>query len=194
MNHPHIELFDNCVYHTHKNSKDIVKQLRKAGWAEVALPGGEESMLYPVYVHHDEGTAYGAIVPDFEGCFAAADSMRDLPAAVQEAAGAFFEGEEVGIPEPSDPEELNGEEYQGGSWAFIDIDTGKLNTAKERVNISIPVFALREIDEYIVRLGENRSQFLYTSALKVIRGEIPEVIVKKAAAKKTRAKRGSGSR
>jgi predicted RNase H-like HicB family nuclease len=30
-------------------------------------------MLYPVYVHHEEGASYGAIVPDFEGCFAAAD-------------------------------------------------------------------------------------------------------------------------
>jgi predicted RNase H-like HicB family nuclease len=142
-------------------------------------------MLYPVYVHHDEGTAYGAIVPDFEGCFAAADSLRDLPAAVQEAAEVLFEGEDAGIPEPSDPEQLNGKEFQGGSWAFIDIDTGKLNTAKERVNISVPVFALREIDEYIVRLGENRSHFLYTTALKVIRGEIPEVIVKKVPAKRS---------
>ena len=140
-------------------------------------------MLYPVYVHHDEGTAYGALVPDFEGCFAAADSLRDLPAAVQEAAEALFEGEDAGIPEPSDPEELNGEEFQGGSWAFIDIDTGKLNTAKERVNISVPVYALREIDEYIVKLGHNRSHFLYTTALKVIRGEIPEVINKKVPAK-----------
>lgn len=128
-------------------------------------------MLYPVYVHHDEGSAYGATVPDFEGCFAAADSLRDLPAAVQEAAEALFEGEDAGIPEPSDPEELNSEEFKGGSWAFIDIDTRKLNTAKERVNISIPVYALREIDEYIATLGENRSHFLYTTALKVIRGE-----------------------
>ena len=55
-------------------------------------------MLYPVYVHHEEGSAYGAIVPDFEGCFAAADSLRDLPAAVQEAAEALFEGKEAGIP------------------------------------------------------------------------------------------------
>ena len=141
-------------------------------------------MIYPVYVHRDEGTAYGATVPDFEGCFAAADSLKDLAAAVQAAAEALFEGEDAGIPEPSDPEELNGEEFQGGSWAFIDIDTGKLNTAKERVNISVPVFALREIDEHIVKLGENRSHFLYSTALKMIRGEISEVIVNKVAEKK----------
>jgi len=150
-------------------------------------------MLYPVYVHHDEGTAFGAIVPDFKGCFAAADSLRDLPAAVQEAAEALFESEEAGIPEPSDPEQLKGKEFQGGSWAFIDIDTAKLNTAKERINISVPVFALREIDEYIARLGENRSHFLYTTALKVIRGELTEVIVKKVSVKRpTRHKAAAG--
>ncbi len=151
-------------------------------------------MLYPVYVHRDEGTAYGATVPDFEGCFAAADSFRDLPAAVQEAAEALFEGEKAGIPEPSDPEELNGVEFQGGSWAFIDIDTGKLDTAKERVNISVPVYALREIDEYIVKLGDNRSHFLYATALKVIRGETPEVIVKKVPAKKTSSKKKAAAK
>jgi len=147
-------------------------------------------MLYPVYVHHEEGSAYGAIVPDFEGCFAAADSLRDLPAAVQEAAEALFEGKEAGIPEPSDPEELRGIEFQGGSWAFIDIDTGKLNTAKERINISVPVFALREIDEYVARLGENRSHFLYTTALKVIRSENPEATRHKTATRKGRGNKG----
>ena len=141
-------------------------------------------MLYPVYVHRDAGTAYGAIVPDFEGCFAAADSLRNLPAAVQEAAEALFEGTEEGIPEPSDPEELQGDAFQGGAWAFIDIDTSKLNTAKERINISVPVFALREIDEHISKLGENRSHFLYTTALKVIRGELTRVMVKKTPIKK----------
>ena len=156
-------------------------------------------MLYPVYVHHDEGSAFGAIVPDFKGCFAAADSLRDLPAAVQEAAEALFEAEEAGIPEPSDPEKLHGEEFQGGAWAFIDIDTAKLNTAKERINISVPVFALREIDEYIAKLGENRSHFLYTTALKVIRGELSEVIVNKVSGKrptryKAAARKASGKK
>tara|TARA_R110002110_G_scaffold415748_1_gene654840 strand:+ start:75786 stop:76097 length:312 start_codon:yes stop_codon:yes gene_type:complete len=96
----------------------------------------------------------------------------------------LFEDEDICIPEPSDPEELNGEDFQGGSWAFIDIDTDKLNTAKERVNISIPVFALREIDEYIVKQGMNRSQFLYTTALQLIRGEIAAQTVDKVAARK----------
>lgn len=140
-------------------------------------------MLYPVYVHHDKGSAYGATVPDFEGCFAAADDFRDLAAAVQEAAEVYFEDEDMEVPEPSDPESFEGEAFTDGSWSFIDIDTDRLNTKKERVNISVPTYALREIDEHVEAIGDNRSHFLYSTALKVIRGEIPEVVLEKVPVK-----------
>jgi hypothetical protein len=73
---------------------------------------------------------------------------------------------------------------------------------KERVNISVPAFALREIDDYIGRLGENRSRFLYTTALKVIRGELSEIVQVKAprqykaapAKKKTASKKKAAAR
>ena len=42
-------------------------------------------MLYPVYVHKDEGSAYGLTFPDFPGCFSAADDLADLPGIDQEA-------------------------------------------------------------------------------------------------------------
>ena len=45
-----------------------------------------------------------------------------------------------------------------------------------------------EIDEYVARLGENRSHFLYTTALKVIRSEIPEATRHKTAKRKGRGK------
>ncbi|MGO3871130.1 MAG: type II toxin-antitoxin system HicB family antitoxin [Alcaligenes sp.] len=32
-------------------------------------------MLYPLHVHKDEHSAYGARFPDFPGCFAAADEL-----------------------------------------------------------------------------------------------------------------------
>lgn len=43
-------------------------------------------MLYPLYVHHDDGSAYGGTFPDFPGCFTAADDLADLPRMAQEAA------------------------------------------------------------------------------------------------------------
>ena len=61
-------------------------------------------MLYPIYVHKDEGSAYGAIFPDFPGCFAAADDLQGLPRAAQEAAEAHFGADDEPIPDASSPE------------------------------------------------------------------------------------------
>ena len=50
-------------------------------------------MLYPVYVHPgDADHAHGVTFPDFPGCFSAADTWSDLPAAVQEAVLADIQG------------------------------------------------------------------------------------------------------
>ncbi|WP_171500827.1 type II toxin-antitoxin system HicB family antitoxin, partial [Acinetobacter guerrae] len=38
----------------------------------------EVSVLYPVYVHKDQDSAYGLTFPDLEGCFSAADDMQDI--------------------------------------------------------------------------------------------------------------------
>ena len=58
-------------------------------------------MIYPVYVHKDPDTAYGVTIPDFLGCFSAADELEDLPRMIQEAIEVHFEGEEGDIPTPS---------------------------------------------------------------------------------------------
>ena len=50
-------------------------------------------MLYPAFVElGDKNRAYGVVLPDFPGCFSAADEMNDLPARVQEAVELYFEG------------------------------------------------------------------------------------------------------
>ena len=94
-------------------------------------------MLYPVYVHlGDEKHAHGATIPDFPGCFSAADELDDLPAQVQEAVEVYFEGEEVEVPTPTPLEVLAaGPEYQGGVWMLIDIDLSKVNTKAVRLNL-----------------------------------------------------------
>ena len=126
-------------------------------------------MLYPVYVHTEKDTAVGAIIPDFPGCFSAADDWDDLPKAVQEAVETHFEGEDMAIPAPSALTDFGGGEYEGGIWVFVDIDLDRVNTAKERVNLSVPVYALRVIDEHVNRIGDTRSHFMYEAALKEIR-------------------------
>ena len=129
-------------------------------------------MLYPVCVHQDGNGSLGAIIPDFPGCFSGADDWRDLPRMVQEAIEVHCEGEDLEIPTPSSLDELRGSpDYEGGQWAFIDFDPSALNTRKERIDLSVPAYALREIDAYLQAHGGNRNGFMVTAALSVARGE-----------------------
>lgn len=72
-------------------------------------------MICPVCAHKDPDSAYGVTIPDFPGCFAAADELEALPRMIQEAVEGHFEGEEGDIPLPSPVEAfLGAPEYEGG--------------------------------------------------------------------------------
>ena len=123
-------------------------------------------MLYPVYVHKgDETRAHGAEVIDFPGCFSAADNWADIPRMVQEAVEVYCEGEDLQVPPPSTIDDRD----DGGMWIFVDIDLSKLDTRKQRINLSIPTNALQEIDEYASAHGQNRSAFMVQAALRAAR-------------------------
>lgn len=128
-------------------------------------------MLYPVYVHlGDDKHAHSITIPDFPGCYSAADNWNDVPRMVQEAAEVYFEGEEMEIPAPSGLEDLqNNKDFSGGTWMVVDIDISKLDTRKERINLSVPASALREIDEFATAIGATRSGFMVKAALEVAR-------------------------
>ena len=123
-------------------------------------------MLYPAYIHKgDETHAHGAELPDFPGCFSAADSWEDLPSAIQEAVEVYCEGEDMSLPKPSAIDDRD----DGGMWIFVDIDLSKLDTRKQRINLSVPTNALQEIDEYASAHGQNRSVFMVQASLQVAR-------------------------
>ena len=124
-------------------------------------------MLFPVYVHKgDETHAHGAELPDFPGCFSAADNWEDLPSAVQEAVEVYCEGEDMQLPKPS---AIDPNRDDDGMWIFVDIDLSKLDTRKQRINLSVPTNALQEIDEYASAHGQNRSGFMVQASLQVAR-------------------------
>lgn len=91
-------------------------------------------MLYPVYLHlGDDKYAHSVTIPDFPGCFSAADSEEDLPRVLQEAAELYFEGEEMEIPPPTPLGQLKqNPSYEGGIWQLVDIDLSKLGTRSKR--------------------------------------------------------------
>lgn len=85
-------------------------------------------MLYAVYLHTgDEDHAHGVTIPDFPGCFSAADRWEELPKVIQEAAEVYFDGEDIEVPAPTPIDVLVQDPgYQGGAWILVDIDVTKL--------------------------------------------------------------------
>jgi len=122
-------------------------------------------MLYPVYVRHDEGSAWGGIFPDLPGCFTAADELQDLPRAAQEAVEAHYGFDDETIPAPSTPDAWFGHpDYQGGIWMMVDIDLARIRPRAVRLNISLPEPLVHDIDVYAKQHGQSRSGFLAQAA------------------------------
>lgn len=123
-------------------------------------------MLYPVYVHlGDAKHAHGVQVPDFPGCFSAADDSQDLPRMVQEAVEVWCMGEDVALPEPTPLEKLvTRPEFADGVWMLLDIDVSRLDLRSSqrpvRLNISLPAGLVHDIDKAARASGATRSGFL----------------------------------
>lgn len=63
-------------------------------------------MKYIAIIHKEQGTAYGVTLPDFPGCFSAADTLDEVPRNIQEAVELWAEGEEIEPPVPTGFEEV----------------------------------------------------------------------------------------
>jgi predicted RNase H-like HicB family nuclease len=133
-------------------------------------------MEIAVILHKDEDSVYGVTVPDVPGCFSWGDTveeaMKNTREAVQTHVEALLsEGLDFEI-EPSSIETLQAnKEYLGGIWALVEIDMARLDPKPERINISIPRFALHKIDKYAESRHETRSGLLTRAALSVIAAE-----------------------
>jgi predicted RNase H-like HicB family nuclease len=129
-------------------------------------------MLYPVYVHLGDAThAHGVTIPDFPGCFSAADDWQDLPRMVQEAIELYCEGENMVLPVPTTLESLAVLPgfQDGGVWLLVEVNTARLDTRPVRLNISLPAGLAREIDDYARAHGATRSGFLAEAARSAMR-------------------------
>lgn len=127
-------------------------------------------MLYAAYVHPgDEQYAHGVTLPDFPGCFSAADQWEEIPAKVEEAVALYFEGEELEIPSPTPlPELQRRPEYANGVWLLLDLDLTRLRPKAKRINITLPEPLLARIDQFARSRRMTRSGFLAAAAARII--------------------------
>jgi predicted RNase H-like HicB family nuclease len=123
-------------------------------------------MIYPVYVHIGDDThAHGVTIPDFPGCFSAADTWDELAKAVQEAIELHCEDEDMAMPNPTPLERLmNNPDYTGGVWLMIDVDLSQISTRSIRLNVSLPESLVHRIDIEAKARHMSRSAFLAMSA------------------------------
>ena len=122
-------------------------------------------MKYIAIIHKEADTAYGITLPDFPGCFSAADSLDDIPATIQEAVELWAEGEEVEPPVPSSFEAVaQSPAARGGLLMLVDVDFDFLDQNVVPVNISMPVYMRKRIDRAARAHGLTRSAYLVRAA------------------------------
>lgn len=123
-------------------------------------------MLYPVILHKDEDSCFGATMLDFPGCFTAGDTMEEALANVQDAVELWMDDvDELPDPTPLEKAVLS-EEAEGGAVVLFDLDLAFLDRRAKRINITVPSYALAKIDRAAKKAGQSRSEFLVNSALR----------------------------
>jgi predicted RNase H-like HicB family nuclease len=134
-------------------------------------------MELPLAIHKDPNSVYGVTIPDVPGCYSFGDSIDEAIKNAREAVYSHFEAMvEQGAAlevKASKIEELTKEEdFVGAIWALVDIDLSKIDAKPERINISLPRFVLKKIDNFTESRHETRSGFISRAALAVIAEEM----------------------
>ena len=130
-------------------------------------------MRFPVVLHTDNGVRYGVTVPDLPGCFSAGETLDEALDSVREAIDLHLEGlieagAELPTPQPIAAHHANAD-YRDGTWALVEIDTGKYDGRAEKINITLPRRVLARVDDYAKSHGLTRSGFLAQAAEKAMR-------------------------
>lgn len=133
-------------------------------------------MRYPVVLHKDSDSDYGAAVPDLPGCFSAGETIDEALTNVVEAIECHLEGmmlDGESWPAPTSVEHYKDKvDFAGGVWALVNVDVTKLSGKVRRVNVTIPERVLSLIDEYATRHGETRSGLITQAALEFITEQV----------------------
>ena len=121
-------------------------------------------MKYPIVIHKDKDSDFGASVPDLPGCFSAGESFEEALLNVMEAIETHLEGiiiDKEPVPPPSSiNEHQKNPYYSDGVWALVDIDLSKLMVKTKRINITMPENVIYSTDDYARKHNLSRSSLL----------------------------------
>ena len=128
-------------------------------------------MRYLIVLHTEPGRSdYGVTVPDLPGCTSVGDTLEEALTNAEEAIRVYLEVlvEDGGaIPTPSrEAPPLEAGQIVG----VVDVDLDKMEPTRkaQRLNVSIPGYAVAMIDEAAKRAGTSRSGYLTKAALAAI--------------------------
>ncbi len=83
-------------------------------------------MQYPIFIHKDENSGYGVIVPDLPGCFSAGSTIEEAIHNAHEAIECHLEGllmDNESIPLKNSVEQHLGDpDLKGGVIVLVEID------------------------------------------------------------------------
>ncbi len=112
-------------------------------------------MRYPIALETDDGVSFSVIVPDLPGCFSAGDNLDEALAMTAQAIDGHVEilvedGGEIPLPGAIAAHRAN-PEYAGMIWAYVEVDLTPYLGKAERVQVTLPAYLLKKIDERVAR-------------------------------------------
>lgn len=126
-------------------------------------------MYYPIAISNpeNENECFGVIVPDLPGCFSAGDDIDDAMKSVHEAIamhldGILEDGEDIPLAKTV-ADHVHNPDYQGMTWAVVDVDLSAYLGKAEKINVTLPSRLIARIDEKVAShksLYKSRSNYL----------------------------------
>jgi predicted RNase H-like HicB family nuclease len=124
-------------------------------------------MLFPMIVYKSENSSYGGLLPDFPGCYPMGDTLDALVNDVQDAVETWMEGEDPAVfPSPTSIDVAqSSEDAKSRVLVMVNVDTSFLDNATQRINITVPRYAVAMIDKLASARGMSRSAYMVRAAL-----------------------------
>lgn len=129
-------------------------------------------MIYPVAIENGSDTAaFGVVIPDLDGCFAAGDTYKEALVNAREAIEFYLEdlAENGELPPVATNVEtyLTNPEFSGWLWSLVDVDIDHYMGGSTKKNVTFPKLLSKKIDDIVKSDSRynDRSHFLQVAAM-----------------------------